>query len=164
MDFLRAAWEARTPRERSVLAAGAVVLAALLGYQFAWSPLMAERERLRSSIVTLRVQAAAFTEDASEAEQLRGSANSRERSGTPLQTLRALAERNGMRGRIKSIAESPDGRLQVALEPAPYEGVVRWLGEVARDGALSVESIEMKRTNTPGMVQVESLVFKANRR
>jgi general secretion pathway protein M len=161
MDFLRAAWEARTPRERSVLAAGTVVLVGLLGYQFAWSPLMAERERLRSSIVALRVQAAAFTEDASEAEQLRGSANSRERSGTPLQTL---AERDGVRVRIKSIAESPDGRVQVALEPAPYEGVVRWLGEVARDGTLSVESIEMKRMNTPGMVQVESLVFMANRR
>jgi len=163
MDSLRASWEARTPRERLVLAGGAAALATLLLYQFAWSPLAAERERLRNSIPPLRVQAAQFADHASEAEQLRGSVNGRDRAGTPSQKLQALAERHGMRGRIKSITESPDGRMQVIVQPAPYEAVVRWLGEVSLDGALAVEAVEMKRTGAPGVVQVESLVVRAPR-
>jgi type II secretory pathway component PulM len=68
-----------------------------------------------------------------------------------------------MRGRIKSITENPDGRMQVIVQPAPYEAVVRWLGEVSLDGALAVEAVEMKRTGAPGVVQVESLVVRAPR-
>jgi type II secretory pathway component PulM len=140
-----------------------VILVALLLYQFAWSPVVAERERLRNSIVPLRVQAAQFADDASEAEQLRGTVNGRERAQTPSQKLQTFAERHGLRGRIKSINESPDGRMQVMLEAAPYEGVVRWLGDVSLDGSLAVESVEMTRTGSPGLVQVESLVVKATR-
>jgi type II secretory pathway component PulM len=109
------------------------------------------------------VQAAQFADDASEAEQLRGTVNGRERAQTPSQKLQTFAERHGLRGRIKSINESPDGRMQVMLEAAPYEGVVRWLGDVSLDGSLAVESVEMTRTGSPGLVQVESLVVKATR-
>lgn len=163
MDSLRASWAARTARERAVLGSGAFVLALLLLYQFAWSPLVSERERLRSSIVPLRVQAVQFDHDASEAEQLRGSVNGRERPATPSQTLQTLAEQHGVRGQIKAITENPDGRIQVILEPAPYEAVVRWLGEVTLTGAFSVETVEMKRASAPGKVQVDSLVVKAAR-
>jgi general secretion pathway protein M len=163
MDFLRTAWEARTARERGVLALGAIAVVLLLLYQYVWSPLVVERERLRNSIVPLRVHAAQFAHDASEAEQLRTAAHSRERDATPTQTLQALAERNDLRDRVKSVAESPDGRVQVTLEPVPYETVVRWLGDIAQSGSLAVESLEMKRTSTPGVVQVESLVLKVTR-
>ncbi|MGB8435536.1 MAG: type II secretion system protein M [Burkholderiales bacterium] len=160
MDSARTMWLARTPRERFALTVAAGVIAALLLYSFVWEPVRAERARLRESLPQLRAQAAQFASDAAEASRLRASARGQPPSVGGATAVEAAAEQIGVRANITSITEVSGGRLQVALEPVPYEALVRWIGELARSAGLAVESVQLRPSPKPGIVIVESLVFK----
>jgi general secretion pathway protein M len=161
MDSLRTMWHARTPRERFALMLAGVVIAVFLLYSFVWEPVRAERTRLRESLPELRAQAARFAIDAAEVRRLRASAHGQPQSSAGGPTaVEAAAEQIGVRASITSITEVPGGRLQVALEPVPYEVLVRWIGELARSAGLAVESVQLRPGPKPGLVMVESLVFK----
>jgi general secretion pathway protein M len=160
MDSLRTMWHARTPRERFALTVAGVVIAVFLLYSFVWEPVRAERSRLRESLPQLRAQAARFAIDAAEVRRLRASAHGQPQSLGGPAAVEAAADQIGVRASITSITEVPGGRLQVALEPLPYEALVRWIGELARSTGLVVESAELRPGPKPGLVMVESLVFK----
>lgn len=160
MDSLRAAWQERTLRDRFALALGAAVVAVLLLYAFVWEPVRVDHKRLRESVPQLRAQAVQFATDAAEAQRLRdvglrhpGGAN------TPA-SLEAAADRTGMRARIKSITEVSGGRVQVVLEPVPYEALVRWIGELTGSAGFAVESVQLRPGPAPGIVLVQTLVLK----
>jgi general secretion pathway protein M len=160
MDSLRTMWHARTPRERFALMLAGVVIVVFLLYSFVWEPVSAERTRLRESLPELRAQAARFAIDAAEMRRLRASAHDQPQSASGPTAVEAAAERIGVRASIASITEVPGGRLQVALEPVPYDVLVRWIGELARSAGLAVESAQLRPGPKPGLVMVESLVFK----
>lgn len=160
MDPMRVAWQARTPRERSALALGAVVVVALLLYSFLWEPMRAEHRRLREYLPQLRAKAAQFTRDAAEAQRLRGAGQAPSRSESARASLEAVAERTSVRANITSITEVSDGRVQVALEAPPYEAFVRWVGALAGSAGFTVESVQLRPGPAPGIVSVETLVLK----
>jgi general secretion pathway protein M len=160
MDSLRTMWHARTPRERFALTVAGVVIAVFLLYSFVWEPVRAERSRLRESLPQLRAQAARFATDAAEVTRLRASTRGQPQSAGGPAAVEAAADQIGVRASITSITEAPGGRLQVALEPLPYEALVRWIGELARSAGLAVESVQLRPGPKPGLVVVESLVFK----
>jgi type II secretory pathway component PulM len=160
MDALRAVWHVRTPRERTALACGSVVVAALLLYGFAWEPLRAEHKRLREFLPQLRAQSLQFAADAAEAGRLRGVAQTASRSESPRAAVEATAVEAGVRPRIRSIAEVAGGRLQVAVEPVPYEALIRWIGALSSSAGITVESVQLRPGPTPGTVLVETLVLK----
>ncbi len=47
MNALRAAWKARSPRERTVMGFGAAILSVALLYAFVWEPARGAQKRLR---------------------------------------------------------------------------------------------------------------------
>lgn len=160
MDALRAVWQVRTPRERTALALGGLVVAALLLYGFAWEPLRAEHKRLCEFLPQLRAQSMQFSADAAEAGRLRGIAQTASRSESPRAALEATAVAAGVRPRIRSITEAAGGRLQVAVEPVAYEALIRWIGALASGAGITVESVQLRPGPTPGTVLVETLVLK----
>jgi general secretion pathway protein M len=161
MDTLRAAWQARTSRERTVLAFGGASVAALLLFGFVWEPLRIEHKRLRASVPQLRAHAERFAADAKEAARLQDVGLTTKRHSSPRTAVEAVAEQAGIRARIKSVTEVAEGRLQVALDPLPYDVLVRWVGALATGANLAVESVELRRGPATGTVQVEMLVLKA---
>jgi len=160
MDSLRTMWHARIPRERFALTVAGVVIAVFLLYSIVWEPVRAERTRLLQSLPQLRAQAGQFAIDAAEMRRLRTSEHGQPQSAGGPTAVEAAAEQIGVRASITSITEVPGGRLQVALEPLPYEALVRWMGELARSAGLAVESVQLRPGPKPGLVVVESLVFK----
>ena len=162
MDALRAAWQARSPRERAALVFGGVLVATLLLYGFAWEPLRAEHKRLRESLPHLRVQSAQFAADAAEAGRLRRTGQSISRTENPRASVEAAADQSGVRPRIRLVTEVAGGRLQVAVEPLPYEGFIRWIGALASGAGITVESVQLRLGPTPGTVLVDTLVLKGS--
>lgn len=160
MDSLRTIWHARTPRERLALTVAGVVIAVFLLYSFVWEPVRAKRMRLLESLPQLRAQATQFATDAAEASRLRASTRGRPQSVGGPTAVEAAADQIGIRASITSITVAPGGRLQVALEPVPYDALVRWIGELARRAGLAVDSVQLRPGPKPGTVLVESLVFK----
>ncbi len=153
-------WAARNPRERAVIAWGGVLLGVLLIYSFLWVPLESDHARLRASVPALLAQSSQFDIDAAEAARLKKAAGARVTDPVSPAALEAAAERVGMRQSVKSIAELAGGRLQVTLDPVPYEALMQWIGEVSTSGGLGVESLQLRRGATPGKVAVSNLVFK----
>jgi general secretion pathway protein M len=160
MDALRTAWHARTPRERTTLVFGGVTVAALLLYGLVWQPLRADHERLRKSLPQLRAQSVQFAADAAEAERLRGIGQAGAIAASPRAAVEAAADEAGVGARIKSVAETAGGRLQVAVEPVAYEALLRWIGALAAGAGITVESVQLRPGPVPGTVVVETLVLK----
>lgn len=160
MDSVRAAWQARTPRERMALGFGTVAVGALLFYAFVWEAMRAEHTRLRASLPQLRAQSVQFAADAAEAQRLRTVARAPSRSQSVRAALEAAADLTGVRANISSITELSPGRVQVLLTAAPYEAFVRWIGALAGTAGLTVESADLRPGPAPGIVSVETLVLK----
>lgn len=157
---LLAAWQARTSRERTALALGAVAVTALLFYGFAWEPWRVQQARLRDYLPRLRAQAAQFSVDVAEAARLRAQVRTAPSGEHPRSAIESAAAATGVRAQLKSIAEVPAGRFQVTLDPVPYDAFIRWAGALAAQ-AVTVESVELRAGAAPGTVTVVSLVVKS---
>ena len=64
-------WLSRPPRERSMIAAGATVLAIMLAVALVWLPLERARVRLATELPQLRASVVALQRDADEVRRLR---------------------------------------------------------------------------------------------
>jgi len=159
MDALRTAWQGRTSRERTALVFGGVAVVFLLLYGFVWEPLRAEHARLREILPRLRAQSAQFAADATEARRLRDRRQTASANETPRAAIESAAVEAGMRPRIKSVTEVAGGRFQVALEPVSYEALIRWVGALAADAGIALESVQLRPGATPGTVVVDTIVL-----
>jgi general secretion pathway protein M len=160
MNVLRTTWRARSPREQSALALGGAAVLLLLLFGFVWEPLRAEEKRLRESLPHLRLQSAQFAADAVEARRLREMGRVTTASELPRATIEAAAAETGVRSQIRSVTDVAAGRFQVALEPVPYEALIQWVGALASDAGIAVESLQMHAGPRPGTVVVDTLVLK----
>jgi general secretion pathway protein M len=160
MESLRAAWEARTPRDRSALAFGAVALVALLLYGFVWEPWRMQQAQLREQLPRLRAQAAQFATDAAEAARLRERARPAAVGEQARAAIESSAVEAGVRPQVKSISEAAGGRFRVTLEPVAYDAFIRWIGALAAGAGIAIESLQLRAGATPGMVAVDALVLK----
>ena len=139
---------------------GGVAVAVLLFYGFAWEPLRRDYTRLRESLPHARSQAADFGQKAAEAKRLQGLVQNARRGANPRASVEASAEQLGLKREIKQIVEVPGGRLQLELDPVPYDKLIRWIGVLATTAAIGVESLELRLGPSPGTVLVETLVLR----
>jgi general secretion pathway protein M len=163
MEAWRAAWQHRTPRERGTLSIGAIVLALLLGYVFAWEPLRTERERLHRTVPSLRLQWERFATDAAEARRLKRDRIENPRPESMREALEAASARMGLR--LGSMVDAGPESITVSVGPLPYESFVRWVGELAAHDGVAVRAVQFEATDVPGTVMVSSLLLhRAERR
>ena len=117
-------WRARAPRERQLLAAGAVALAVLLVWLIAVQPALrtlretpAELDRLDSQWQQMQVAAAESAALRSASPVPPAQAN---------EALRAATERLGGKGKIALQGD----RAVLTFSGLPFEALRNWLGEV----------------------------------
>lgn len=131
---MRAFWNERNPRERSMLAAAIAVIVLGLTYALLLDPALSGREQLAQSLPTLRQQAAevrALTREAgSEATR-----NAAPVAAVTRQGLEASLARRGLKA--EEIAVS-DATARVRFQNASFAGLVDWLGEQHRSARLAV--------------------------
>jgi len=156
---LRKAWESRAPRERMVIA----VLGAVLGaasYLYVVHSAERARGQLRSSVATLRTQAALLDQQAAEHKRL-GATPAPPASPTDLRALvqaRSDAARlSGAQTRI----DSPDAdHVLIAFGAVSFAD---WLGWVAALQAqqVRVEAARVEALAAPGMVSATATLTRA---
>jgi general secretion pathway protein M len=150
------AWFARqSRRDRAVLAFGAVVVALVLAWAFAWQPLragtasLAERKRAaEADLAWMRGAAATVKQQRSS-----GAAAGFDRAGRSLLALADASARDaGLGEPLKRVEPLAEGRVNVWFENAPFDACVAWLEELGRRYGVGVEELSIDRAAGAGMV------------
>ena len=132
-DGLKNRWDGLETREQAILRFSAMIVGVLLFYLLVIDPVNSGRdtaeERLRSAQEAYSVaQRQAFDLRASQANP--GTTE----TGSFLTQVESSAEQQGLRSALKRLQPSGNDQIQVGLEGASYDQLVRWLSSLHQQG------------------------------
>jgi len=158
---LRKAWQSRTPRERAVLAALGVVLAAAFLVSLVQTATHA-RSWLRPSITALQGQLARLDQQAREIERLRASPP----VAVSQSDLRALVQAQVgaelSRALVRIDAQDPD-QVKVVFGAVPFSEWLNWIAGLKAQ-QVRVASSRIEALTSPGLVSVTATLVRAKPR
>lgn len=147
-------WHSRSPRERSLVSAGLVVLAAMLVVSLVWLPLERTRVRLAAQLPELRASVAALQRDAGQVKRLRALGATMPTNPAPLAPLIAA---NAWARELPGVQLSVPDEKHVRLmgEDVGFGALLDWLATAQAAHGLSVESARIEALPAPGRVRAE---------
>ncbi len=151
-------WESRAPRERKFIATLAIGLAIVL---FIWFVHSAEQARgpLRTSVISLRAQAARLDRQALEYEQLRA-VPATTASRTDLQTLvqSRLAD-TGLAHALVRIEATDAHQVVVVFGAVAFSDWLNWIDGL-KSQQVRVDACRIEVLSTPGLVSVTATLVR----
>ena len=156
---LRRAWEARSPRERLVIAVLAAVLGAASYFLILYS-LDRARGQLRASVASLRTQAALLDQQAAEHERLRAAPASAV-SPTDLRALvQARTDAAHLAGALTRL-DTPDvDHVNIAFGAVSFADWLDWVAALQAQ-QVRLESARLEALAAPGMVSAAATLTRA---
>lgn len=154
------AWRARPERERSFLAAGALVVGVMLYVALVWLPLERMRVRLESDLPALRASIAALERDAAEVKRLRATPSTIPRNRMPLASLMGA---NAWARQLPGVQVTvPDERhVKLAGDDMSFTALLDWLMTAQAAHGLRVESARIEARPEPGRVRAELMLVRS---
>lgn len=153
---MRAWLDALAPRDRRALLALAAALAAALFYGWVWQPAMAREARLAEVVAERRALVAWLRGAAREVAALKGGGGAAAAQGLGGQSLLAVADRTArearLAGSLKRVEPEGSGGVQVWLEDAPFDELLRWLGRLHEQFGVEAAQLSLDRQERPGRV------------
>lgn len=151
--------QARSARERQVLAGGALLLAALLLYLLAWEPLAQREQELATRVAQQRTQLAWLAGAASEARALtrRERVPEAQDGASLLSVIDRSAAQAGLGAALQRLAPEGEQGVRVWLDDASYAATLQWLDTLGRHG-IHVVSVQMERHATRGRITARLLL------
>lgn len=152
---LAAFWIARNPRERTLLAAAAIVIVLGLIYLLLIDPALTGRKQLSKNLPVLRQQVAEMQAMSKEVSGLsaRSAASVEPISREGVETS---LTRKGLKPQSVTMIAGENVRVQ--LEAVPFAGIIDWLGEVQKAALLSVTEANVTALPEPGQVNATLLL------
>ena len=158
LERFRAWWSGLAPREQRVLSAGALALGLILVYLALWEPVGKARHARERDLAAARALATRIESLASG----RGAGSAAAVAGTG-QSLLAVVDQS----RRSSIAKPPsrlqpegDNTVRIWLEDVPFDGLLRWLGELQTRYGVRVDNAEIERESGPGLVNARLTLMR----
>jgi general secretion pathway protein M len=154
MKYLTEAWRARPERERSLLAAGGVVIAVMLYVALVWIPLERTRVRLAAYLPALRASISALERDAAEVKRLRVEPSSVPQNRAPLAPLMAA---NTWARELPGVQLTVPDEKHVRLSGSDiaFTALLDWLATAQAAHGLRVESARIEALAATGRVRAE---------
>jgi len=153
-------WQARSPRERRVLAWGAGVLALMLVYALVWHPARQGVTRLESAMPRLRADMNDMRRQSAEITTLRQTVSkARLDAAGARAALQASAGKRGIERAIERIDAMGSDRLRVVLSAVPFEPWVAWVDQLQREHQLVIEVARIDSIERPGLAKVEMVLY-----
>jgi type II secretory pathway component PulM len=153
-------WYARPQRERSAIAAGAVVVAIMLVVALVWLPLERTRSRLNAELPALRASVDALQRDASEAKRLKAMAPTIPANPSPLAPLMAANDwARELPGVQLSVPDEKHVKL-LALDVG-FTALLDWLVTAQAAHGLRVESARIEALAAQGRVRAELVLARS---
>lgn len=137
------------PRERRIVAAGAVVLIAVVVWMAVVEPLQQRRAQMEQGVATNRALIAWMN-------QVGGSLGAGPRRVGNGDSLFAAVDRSArataLAGSLQRVQPEGQTTVRVWLDNAPFDELVRWVGALERDQGIAVSALSVERTQTAGLV------------
>lgn len=153
MQDFKVWWQSLQPRERQVLAGGAVFLVFFLFYIAVLHPFFAGKSRLSKHIQEQQDLLTWMRPVASQIQSLRGQQPSALPSGQSLLALvSSSATGAGFGDALKQAQTNNDGSVRLQLQAASFDNLVRWLDQVHHQYGLSAREFTAQRGKSPGTV------------
>ncbi len=152
-------WESRAPRERTIVAALAVVLGAVL---YLWLLQSADRARgqLKTTVTTLQAQAARVEQQAAEYERLRA-APPVTASSTDLRALvQAQAGAAGLSRALQRVDAPDANQVKVVLGAVAFSDWLNWVAGLQAQ-QVRLDTCRIEALSTAGLVSVTATFVRA---
>lgn len=151
-----AAWWRQLPtRDRRTLAAGAIVVALLLGWALLWHPLARQRAELERTLDGQRRELAWVQAGAAEVARLRaaGTRSGAAREGKSLLALAdASARAAGLAQALKRVEPAGPASVRASFENAGFDALVGWIEQLSRDYGVEAADLSVERADGIGIV------------
>jgi type II secretory pathway component PulM len=147
-------WDQRPAREKSLLAAGAVVLGVMVVTALVWLPLERTRNRLAAELPALRASVIALKRDAVEVKRLRATPSTFPANPPPLAPLMAA---NAWARELPGVQVTvPDEKhVRLAGDDVAFGALLDWLATALAAHGLRVESAKIESLALPGRVRAQ---------
>lgn len=122
-------WQARTARERMILALGAGVLLLGLGYALVFDPLIKARGKLEKRLPQLRAEVQLMRVQVAEIERLRASSKPGGQ-GALLGRVGVAASEAGLRDKLQQVTSIAEDRVRVVGGPLPMSAWLAWFRDL----------------------------------
>jgi type II secretory pathway component PulM len=147
-------WHSRSPREKSLVSAGLVVLGIMLAVALVWLPLERMRVRLQGELPQLRASVAALQRDADEVKRLRSLPATVPANPSPLaMVMSANAWSREMPGVQLSVPD--EKHVKVAAADVSFTALLDWIATARAAHGLHVENARIDALPATGRVRVE---------
>ena len=151
MDTFISVWQRCSPRERRLLALGALALALLAGYALFWQPWQTRLHDARAAVQQLRADLA-WMRGAAVTLQRLGPATpapntpaAKPAAGSLAVLVDSSAAALGLADVVKRVEPQSDGRLRVVLEQVGFDRLLLWLGRLRAEHGVVVEQATINR-------------------
>jgi len=161
---MKAWWLAKNQREQLMLIAAAAALLLFLLYLLAWQPFTQAVEQNRLRVASQRTTLAWMEENLPEIQRLRGQQSSRTKSTNEalLTLVDRTAKQRQLRQQIQRIKPQGDDTVQLWVEQVSFDTLLKWLGELTAQHGIAIDSLNIDRQESPGLVNAR-LVLQRSR-
>jgi general secretion pathway protein M len=152
-------WESRSPRDRKIIVAVAVVAAVLLYLLLVQSANRA-RAQLGASVAVLRAQALRFEQDAAELARVRAVRPPADTPADLRSQVQSQAAAAGLASSLVRLDAADADHVQVAFGSVPFSDWLDWIAALQMQ-RIRLESARIEALYTPGLVGVTATLARA---
>ena len=150
-------WQARHPRERRILLAGALVLSALVIWLLLVEPALQARSRWHKELPALRDQLAQMRALSADIGSLPASDAAAATELSPATIERSL-DAQGLKAQSLKLA---DDQLDVSFTDIPFASLAEWLRQSQSSAQLIVSDATVSARDRPGRVDARLTLQRA---
>ncbi|MBV2122714.1 MAG: type II secretion system protein M [Candidatus Thiodiazotropha sp. (ex Ctena orbiculata)] len=147
-------WLSKTPQEHLAMIVGGTAVLLLLIYLIVWRPFQQSLEQKALLVKSQESTLQWMKDNADLVKNMRS--NQPGKGAASNEALLTLVDRTAKRGQlrqqIKRIKPQGDDSVQLWVEQASFDTLIRWLGQMTQEHALNIESLNIDRQDAPGLI------------
>ncbi|MBT3015104.1 MAG: type II secretion system protein M [Candidatus Thiodiazotropha sp. (ex Clathrolucina costata)] len=147
-------WQSKTPQEHMALIIGAAAILLLLVYLLLWRPFNQALDKKALLVESQQLTLNWMQDNLDLVKNLRS--QQRGKSAGSNDALLTLVDRTAkkirLRQQIQRIKPQGDNAVQLWIEEAPFDTIIKWLGQLTQTHAIEIDSLTIDRQDKPGLV------------
>ncbi|MBT3011326.1 MAG: type II secretion system protein M [Candidatus Thiodiazotropha endolucinida] len=147
-------WQSKTPQEHMALIIGAAAILLLLVYLLLWRPFNQALDKKALLVESQQLTLNWMQDNLDLVKNLRS--QQRGKSAGSNEALLTLVDRTAkkirLRQQIQRIKPQGDNAVQLWIEEAPFDTIIKWLGQLTQTHAIEIDSLTIDRQDKPGLV------------